>query len=229
MAKNSITIITERDTFFDGKCVFCYSEDIMAKRAYYKVRSKLTRDQVLTIPNILTFFRLALIPLIIWLYAFVGSREWAVLVILISGLTDILDGFIARKFNMMSDLGKAIDPLADKLTQLAVLSCLIIDYPLIALPVGIMVVKELSSFVLRFILFKQTEQVRGARWHGKINTTLLVLMMVLHILWLEIPPVVSNIAIIACTCTMIFSCVLYTIEVTCALIEAKKANDNAKT
>lgn len=193
----------------------------MAKREYYKVRSKLTRDQVLTIPNILTFFRLALIPVIVWLYAFAGWREWAVLVILVSGFTDILDGFIARKFNMMSDLGKAIDPLADKLTQLAVLACLIIDFPLIALPVGIMVVKELSSFILRFILFKRTEQVRSARWHGKMNTALLVAMMVLHILWFDIPALVSNIAIITCTSSMIFSCTLYTIEVVDALIKSK--------
>ena len=99
----------------------------MAKKEYYKVRSKLTRDQVLTIPNILSFFRFFLIPIIVWLYAFKGMREWATLVILVSGFTDILDGFIARKFNMMSDLGKALDPLADKLTQLAVLSCLIIE------------------------------------------------------------------------------------------------------
>ena len=201
----------------------------MAKKEYYKVRSKLTRDQVLTVPNILTIFRLLLIPPIVWLYAFAGLREWAVLVILISAVTDILDGFIARKFNMMSDLGKAIDPLADKLTQLAVLACLIVDYPLIVLPVGIMVVKELSAFILRFILFKQTEQVRSARWHGKVNTALLVAMMVLHILWLEIPAIVSNVAILVCTASMIFSCTLYTIEVVGALIEAKKPEDGQNT
>ena len=196
----------------------------MAKREYYKVRSKLTRDQVLTIPNILSFFRLALIPVIVWLYAFAGLREWSVLVILISGFTDILDGFIARKFNMMSELGKALDPLADKLTQLAVLSCLIIDYPLIALPVGFMVIKELSSFVLRFILFKKTEQVGGARWHGKLNTSLLVAMIVLHVIWVNIPYEVSTAAILACTATMILSCTLYTIEVVRALIASKNSN-----
>ena len=194
----------------------------MAKKEYYKIRSKLTRDQVWTIPNVLSFFRIALIPIIVGLYVG-GMREWSVLVILISGLTDILDGFIARKFNMMSDLGKAIDPLADKLTQLAVLACLIIDYPLIALPVAIMLVKETVSFVLRFILFKKTEQVGGARWHGKINTTLLVAMIVLHVLWIDIPTEVSTIAILACTASMIFSCTLYSIEVGRALAAASKS------
>lgn len=201
----------------------------MAKKEYYKVRSKLTRDQVWTIPNILSFFRLALIPVIVGLYVG-GLREWAVLTILISGFTDILDGFIARKFNMMSELGKALDPLADKLTQLAVLSCLIIDFPLVALPVIIMVVKELSSFILRFILFKTTEQVHGAHWHGKLNTSLLVAVIVLHILWPTMPSAVSNISILVCSAMMIFSCVLYTIEAARALYDSRqnsKAEDTA--
>ena len=219
MAKISIIMLSR---YIFRQNVFCLLEEIMAKKEYYKVRSKLTRDQVLTIPNILSFFRLTLIPLIVWLYAFVGSREWAVLVILISGFTDILDGFIARKFNMMSDLGKAIDPLADKLTQLAVLCCLIIDYPLIALPVIVMVIKELSSFVLRFILFKQTEKVGGARWHGKMNTSLLVVMMVMHVLWIDIPMEVSTITILICTAAMILSSILYSIEVIGALIAANR-------
>jgi cardiolipin synthase len=135
----------------------------MAKKEYYKVRSKLTKDQIITIPNILSFFRLALIPVIVWLYVFMDSRIWTTVVILISSLTDIVDGFIARKFNMTSDFGKAIDPLADKLTQLAVLCCLLIDFPLIALPIVVMIVKEVGSFVLRLIVFKKTERVE----HGE--------------------------------------------------------------
>ena len=137
----------------------------MAKKEYYKVRSKLTKDQIITIPNILSFFRLALIPVIVWLYVLRDSRLWTTVVILISGLTDIIDGFIARKFNMTSDFGKAIDPLADKLTQLAVLCCLIIDFPLIGLPVTVMIIKEIGAFVLRLIVFKKTERVDSAAWH----------------------------------------------------------------
>ncbi len=194
----------------------------MAKKEYYKVRSKLTKDQILTIPNILSFFRLALIPVIVWLYVFVGSREWTTIIILLSGLTDIIDGFIARKFNMTSDFGKAIDPLADKLTQLAVLCCLLIDFPLIALPITVMVIKEVSSFILRFILFKKTERVDGAHWHGKVNTVLLHSIILLHVIWISIPAGVSNICIFICTGMMILSCVLYSIEAIRALIATKK-------
>ena len=61
------------------------------------------KDQVLTIPNLVSVIRLALIPLIVWLY--IGKQEYsaAVAVILISGATDIIDGFIARKFNIDHD------------------------------------------------------------------------------------------------------------------------------
>ena len=196
----------------------------MAKKEYYKVRSKLTKDQIITIPNILSFFRLALIPVIVWLYVFRDSRLWTMVVILISGLTDIIDGFIARKFNMTSDFGKAIDPLADKLTQLAVLCCLIIDFPLIGLPVTVMIIKEIGSFVLRLIVFKKTERVDSAAWHGKLTTVLLHSIILLHVIWISIPEGISTACILLCTLMMIISCILYSIQGARALIAEKKKN-----
>ena len=196
----------------------------MAKKEYYKVRSKLTKDQIITIPNILSFFRLALIPVIVWLYVFRDSRLWTMVVILISGLTDIIDGFIARKFNMTSDFGKAIDPLADKLTQLAVLCCLIIDFPLIALPVTVMIIKEIGSFILRLIVFKKTERVDSAAWHGKLTTVLLHSIILLHVIWISIPEGISTACILLCTLMMIISCILYSIQGARALIAEKKKN-----
>lgn len=196
----------------------------MAKKEYYKVRSKLTKDQIITIPNILSFFRLALIPVIVWLYVFRDSRLWTTVVILISGLTDIIDGFIARKFNMTSDFGKAIDPLADKLTQLAVLCCLIIDFPLIGLPVTVMIIKEIGSFALRLIVFKKTERVDSAAWHGKLTTVLLHSIILLHVIWISIPEGISTACILLCTLMMIISCILYSIQGARALIAEKKKN-----
>ena len=86
------------------------------------------KDQVLTIPNLLSVIRLALIPLIVWLYVGKQAYSAAVIVILISGATDIIDGAIARRFHMVSDLGKILDPIADKLTQGAVILCLAVKY-----------------------------------------------------------------------------------------------------
>lgn len=194
----------------------------MANKETYKIRDKLTKKQVLTIPNILSFFRLALIPVIVWLYVFKQSHEWTTVVFIISGLTDIVDGFIARRFNMISDFGKAIDPLADKLTQLAMLICLLTNFPLIILPITVMIVKEIGSFVLRLVVFKKTERVDSAVWHGKVNTVLLYAIMLLHILWVKIPHEVSTVCILATTAMMILSCVLYSISGARILIEHKR-------
>ena len=80
-----------------------------------------SKDQVLTIPNLLSVIRLALIPLIVWLYVGKQAYSAAVIVILISGA-------ITRRFHMVSDLGKILDPIADKLTQGAVILCLAVKY-----------------------------------------------------------------------------------------------------
>ena len=93
------------------------------------IRSRLTKKDVFTIPNILSFFRILLIPVIVVLYCVYQKYLISTLIIVISGITDVVDGKIARKFNMISDFGKFIDPVADKLTQAAMLFCLMTRYP----------------------------------------------------------------------------------------------------
>ncbi len=73
----------------------------------------------LTIPNLLSLIRIALIPVFAVLFND-GSYLWAVIVLAISGLTDFFDGKIARKFNQISALGKLLDPIADKLSQITI-------------------------------------------------------------------------------------------------------------
>ena len=189
-------------------------------------RSRLTLKQIFTIPNILSFFRLALVPVIVWLYCFEKSLEWTILVILISGLTDIVDGFIARKFNMITDFGKFIDPVADKVTQGIVLICLLTQFPLMWLPLGILIVKETISFILRFVLFNRAEELTGAEWHGKLATVALYLIMCLHIVWpifgSAIPTIVSLVCILVTSGIMLLSFALYTISILASLKATKK-------
>ena len=82
--------------------------------------------KIITIPNVLSFFRILLIPFIIWFYCYKKDYTLTLVVIIVSGLTDVIDGFIARRFNMISDFGKIFDPFADKLTQITIINCLII-------------------------------------------------------------------------------------------------------
>lgn len=97
-------------------------------------REKDDRGRVITIPNLLSLLRLCLIPVIVWLYLVRGNQFAAGCLMVLSGLTDVMDGRIARRFHMVSDLGKALDPIADKATQAAVLICLIAKFPLMVLP-----------------------------------------------------------------------------------------------
>ena len=75
------------------------------------------KHKIITIPNILSLFRLLLIPVIMWLYIVRKDPLWTTAVLALSGITDIVDGIVARKCHMVSDFGKAFDPVADKLTQ----------------------------------------------------------------------------------------------------------------
>ena len=176
-------------------------------------RKKFTKEQIFTIPNILSFLRILLIPVIIVFYCALQSPEWTLVFIALSAITDVVDGFIARRFNMVTDFGKAIDPIADKLTQIALLVCLLTRFPLMWLPLGLMFIKETIAFVLRLLVFRKTEEVHSAEWHGKLNTVVLYLIMSLHIIWYAIPPLVSTLSILFSSAIMAFSFILYTITI----------------
>ncbi|MBQ8740512.1 MAG: CDP-alcohol phosphatidyltransferase family protein [Clostridia bacterium] len=168
------------------------------------------KNKIITIPNILSFFRLCLIPVIVWLYCVKENYLWTTVIFIISGLTDIVDGFIARKFNMISDFGKAFDPVADKLTQIVMLFCLVTRFPLMLIPLVILIIKEVLAAIMNMITLKKAGYVVAAVWHGKVNTVLLYSTMFIHIVWFTIPPTVSNILIIVCIVMMLISSVLYT-------------------
>ncbi|MCI8553376.1 MAG: CDP-alcohol phosphatidyltransferase family protein [Clostridiales bacterium] len=127
-----------------------------------------------TIPNLLSILRLILLPVFVALF-FMGDRDPMLLygsfgVLILSGLTDLFDGMIARKFHQISDMGKLLDPLADKLTQVVVVLCLAIKYPPVISLLVICVVKELTQAIGGLFLLQRGEQIRGAKWYGKVST-----------------------------------------------------------
>lgn len=187
--------------------------------------NKNPKSKILTVPNILSFIRLGMIPFIIWLYCFEKNYAMTTLVLVLSGATDIVDGFIARHFNLISDFGKAIDPIADKLTQLSVLFCLVTRFIYMVFPLSLLIIKELFAGIVALIQINKTKEVHGAVWHGKLNTVLLYAMMILHIIWYNIPPVVSNLFILACTGVMVMSAILYGIQNIGRIIKSNKTAD----
>lgn len=175
--------------------------------------------KIITIPNILSAFRLCLIPAIVWQYCAEENPLMAGHLLILSGITDIVDGLIARRFHMVSDLGKILDPIADKLTQGTMLICLLLRFPLMIAPLLLMVAKETFMGITGLLVIRRKGTVQGANWHGKAATVLLYAMMILHVFWYEITPVVSTISIAACTGMIGVSFLLYGIRNMRALMQ----------
>lgn len=177
-----------------------------------KDNTKNYQDKIITIPNILSFCRLCLIPVIVWLYHFKKDSLLTLLVLVLSGITDIVDGIIARKCHMVSNFGKAFDPVADKLTQMAMLFCLVFRFPHMMVALVLLVIKEVFTGITALITIKRTNTVKGAVWHGKLTTVALYSMMAIHLLWYNIPRTVSLILVGICIGIMLMSFVLYAIQ-----------------
>lgn len=181
------------------------------KELFAKMFSKV-KEEFFTIPNLLSVFRILLIPVIVYLYCFEKNDFWTFVVVAFSAITDVVDGYIARRFNMITDFGRFIDPVADKATQIVVFVCLTTRFPLMWIPAIVLLIKEVGSLILRMIVYKETELVDGAKWHGKVSTSIVILIVVIHLLWGGIPAVVSIAIIGISTLFMLYSGVLYTIE-----------------
>lgn len=136
---------------------------------------KITKKEMFNIPNILCYIRILLIPIFSYFLLTATPQATyryyiAALVILLSGITDFFDGMIARKFNMITELGKAIDPIADKLTQFMIAVCLAIKVPYVLVLVAIVFVKEIFMGICCLILLRQNKKLDGAKWFGKAST-----------------------------------------------------------
>lgn len=164
------------------------------------------KDQIVTIPNLLSVVRLLLIPVIVWLYCVKQKNTAAVGVILLSGITDVADGIIARKFHMVSDFGKILDPIADKLTQGAVILCLTLQHPLMWALIVLFVIKEIG---MGLATIKKTDSVNGAKWYGKVNTVVLYGVMILLIFFGGMPEGLANALILLCAGMLLMTFVLY--------------------
>ena len=135
------------------------------------------------IPNILTIIRFLMIPIIIF-SVINGDYLVAFILFTISGITDIADGFIARKFNLISNFGKLMDPLADKLTQVSMLAILVLQN---IIPIWILVIVVLKEFIMvcgaSFLYGKDV--VVYSKWYGNLATVLFYIAIVSSLLIAE--------------------------------------------
>lgn len=128
------------------------------------------------IPNMLTLSRFVFIPFIV-LAILSENYIQALILITLSGITDVLDGTIARKFNYISDFGKLVDPLADKATQLSILITLAVKQIIPIWVICIILVKEVLMIIGAILLYGK-KTVVASRWYGKLTTVLVYLAIV---------------------------------------------------
>lgn len=158
------------------------------------------KKEIFTIPNLLSLFRLVLIPVYIVIYlnaTNVYQHIAAAAVLAVSCLTDLIDGKIARRYNMISTLGKILDPLADKATQFALTLCLSLRYPPLRPVLALFVVKESFQAIAGLVNLRRRKMLPGALMAGKVCTTVLFISLILMVLFPTMdPPIVDAIAII---------------------------------
>lgn len=157
------------------------------------------KQEVFTIPNMLSLLRLLLIPVYTLIY--LNAREaqeyfLAAAILAVSCLTDMIDGQIARRFNMISNFGKILDPLADKITQLALTVCLSVKHPVMRGVLILFVIKEIFQATAMLIMFRRGKVLPGALFAGKICTTVLFISFILLVLIPTMPaPIVLGFAL----------------------------------
>ena len=147
-----------------------------------------------TVPNVLSLFRIVLVPVFAVLYLkserYPALLGWAIGTLVLSGLTDVFDGLIARKCNQISEIGKVLDPTADKLTQVTVVLCLTVRMPQLWPLLAVCFVKELlQSIGAALLLFREQSEVQAARWYGKISTVVFYVAMALFVTFPPAPAV----------------------------------------
>ena len=171
-----------------------------------------TKKEILTLPNLLSSVRLILAILFLGTFERYGTvqyRSLLVLLVIAAAATDILDGRIARSFNSVSQFGRILDPVADKAMQGVMLAYLVPRYPLAELVLILFAVKECYMMVTGWKVIMETRTTIEPQWHGKLNTAVTYVVVMLLMVGPRLPYSTSNVLIGACAVCMAMSLGMY--------------------
>ena len=139
----------------------------------------------MSIPNIISIIRIMLVPVFCVMYFTPGMRLASLIVLIASGLSDLVDGYIARRFNQITDLGKVLDPIADKLFHMSTIACFCIDGVVGYWLLVLVVAKELFMIIGGVILYKKNQAVVASKWYGKLSSSLIFSAFILSFVPVE--------------------------------------------
>ncbi len=173
---------------------------------------KFDKKELLSIPNLMGYFRIILIPVFAVVYIRADSLKdyyIAAGILLVSTITDLLDGQVARRCNMITEFGKFLDPLADKLTHGAVALCLMFRFSAMKYLVLLMILKEGFMAVMGLVNLRHGKKLDGAKWFGKVCTASLFIVLTALVFLPQIPFAPANALIYAEIGIMAVTLVLY--------------------
>ena len=167
----------------------------------------------MTTANKLTIFRVLLIPVFL-LLAYAGRMGWALAVFVIASLTDMLDGYIARHYNQITDFGKFMDPLADKVLVMAAMCYFVQAGRMPGWALAIVLLREFAVSGMRLVAVEQG-RVIAAAWSGKIKTGATMVCLCLMLLigppdpWDSAPDLIAQLSTAVILLTTVYSGVEY--------------------
>lgn len=165
------------------------------------------KKDLFTIPNLLSLFRLLLIPVYVVIY--LNAQDMtdhfiAAGILAVSCLTDAIDGKIARHFNMISTVGKILDPIADKATQFTLIVCLAIRNPVLWILVCLFFIKECFQLIAGLMTLRKGQMLTGAHISGKICTTVLFVSLIILVMMRDLSDtIIFAITILDCAVVII--------------------------
>ena len=172
----------------------------------------MTWKEIFSIPNLMSYLRLVLIPVFCRMYL-TAQTDWeflmASLIVLLSSLTDLLDGWVARRFHQVTDLGKVLDPVADKLTHAALAVGLALRHPLMWALIALMAVKEGYMAVMGIRHLRKGRMLDGAMWFGKVCTALLFVGLLVLFMFPALPEPAVNLLILVMMGDMLYTLYRY--------------------
>lgn len=168
------------------------------------------KKEIFSIPNVLCYIRFLLIGWFFYLYMQDAYIESAI-IIAIGAITDCLDGQIARRCNMITQLGKILDPMADKAMQLAIAIALTSRYPMMGLLLALFLVKEIFQGVCCLVGLRKHKKLDGAMWYGKVSTAVFYVLTVLLIAFADMPIWLVHTCISITMFCLAFAFVMYAI------------------
>ena len=174
------------------------------------------RDKIVNIPNCLTLIRIALLPVVVWIFR-KGDSMGALIVYLLAMLTDAVDGFIARRYNQVTALGKLLDPLADKLSLVTLIALFVADGQIPLWLMGIILLKEVAMVVGGAVALKRGIVVYALPI-GKITTVAFITSIVVRFLgWRMTADVLLGVSVVLSMVALVW----YSLD----LMKKLKAND----